>query len=70
MMFAVRYDDFSRKLKAQGKVKLTLLSTCQMGTPEFAQWSEKFLADDNKDIHMIVEDDTKTYSFFMAGPAQ
>jgi hypothetical protein len=41
-----------------------------VGTPEFAQWSEKFLADDNKDIHMIVEDDTKTYSFFMAGPAQ
>jgi hypothetical protein len=64
MMFAVHYDDFKRRIKAKNKVEITLLSTCQMGTPEFEVWSAKFCADDNTDIHMLVEDDKKTYSFF------
>jgi len=65
MMFALAYDAFNRRLKNnKSPVTLNLLSTCQIGTPAFNEWSAKFLAEDNNSIEILVEDDKKTYSFF------
>lgn len=66
-MFAVKFDDMRRKLLASKKpVELHKLVTVPTGTPEFEAYMGLFLAEDNKTIDILVEDDNKTYTFFTA----
>lgn len=64
-MFAARLDDFKRRVVASGKpFEIKVLATCTRNTPGFDDWYEKWNADTNTTIHMTMEDDYSTYSFW------
>jgi hypothetical protein len=64
-MFAVRFDDLKRKMLKQDKpVLLNKLTTAMSGSPEFEVYMGLFLMPENTAIHVEVEEDNKTYTFF------
>ena len=64
-MFALAFDRLQRSMKDKHpETKLNKLVTAQTGTPDFETYITLFLADDNDSIHMQVEDDKRTYTFF------
>lgn len=68
--FAVKYDDFRRRMEANTDqpMKPFKLTTAQIGTEEFEVYAELFISEDNTTIHQYVEDDKKTYTFFVLVP--
>lgn len=73
MVFAVKYDDFKRKLAAKPVAefpfKAELLSSCTYNTAEWHEWFTKANLPDS-DIHVSVEDDHKTYVFYKIVPRE
>jgi hypothetical protein len=71
-MFAEKFDDFRRRLLElpveSYPYKLERLQTCMINTPIWEDWIEKFLADTNTDIHLTVEPDNNTYTFYKVIP--
>lgn len=64
-MYAVRFDDLKRKMLKQDKpVLLNKLVTAQTGSTDFDVYMGLFLSADNEAIHVEVEEDNKTYTFF------
>lgn len=67
-MFAESFDDFRRKMEARPVAefpfKVERLQTCMVGTPIHDEWIAKYLADENTDIHVTVESDHNTYTFY------
>jgi hypothetical protein len=70
-MYAMNFDDFKRKLESktadQFPFRLELLETCIKNTPIWDGWFGKFLAEDS-DIHISIEDDCSTYTFYRVVP--
>jgi len=65
-MFAVTYDDWKRKLqfnKDQPYIPVKI-DTCIKGTPSFEVLYTQFMSDNNKDIHVTIEPDGSTYTFY------
>lgn len=62
-MFAVKFDDLRRKMLKKDVV-LNKLVTAQIGTPEYEAYANLFTMPENDTIHMAVEDDNKTYTFY------
>lgn len=65
-MYAEQYDDFYRRLKldaAYPKVP-EVLDTCIIHTPTWDLRIEQFLADSNVDVHLTIEPDGSTYTFY------
>lgn len=64
-MYAMKFDDLRRKMLVQEKPKdLHKLTTAIEGTPEFDTYMGLYLMPENTAIHMEVEDDNKTYTFY------
>lgn len=70
-MFAVRFDDLKRKMaQASPPVKLKKLITTNTGMPEHETYLNLFLMPENETIHIEVEDDNRTYTFFTIEPTK
>ena len=69
-MFAVRFDDLMRKMRAaQPPVELKKLITTNQGMPEHEVYLNLFLMPENDTIHVEIEDDNRTYTFFTIVPS-
>lgn len=72
-MFGVKFDDYKRKLAAKPVSEfpyaLEKLETCQKGSSVFDEWFAKFMSEDS-DIHITIEDDNVTYTFFKIIPRE
>ena len=65
-MYAMIFDDFKRKLQFNEAVTVVpqVLDTCIIHTPTWDLRIEQFLADNNKDVHLTIEPDGSTYTFY------
>ena len=65
-MYAESYDNFYRKLKLNADYPKVpeVLDTCIIHTPTWDLRIEQFLADNNKDVHLTIEPDGSTYTFY------
>ena len=69
MVFAVRFDDLMRKMRQQNPpVQLKKLITTNAGMPEHEAYLNLFLMPENDTIHIEIEDDNRTYTFFTIIP--
>lgn len=62
-MFALKFDDAKRKLATSG-IELHDLATAMTGTDDYELWMGMYLMPENNTIHLIVEDDKSTHTFF------
>jgi hypothetical protein len=70
-MFAVKFDDFKRKVaKLDPPVELHKLTTCFVNTPEWNSYYSLWNAETNTEIHLEIEDDERTYTFFTINPTK
>lgn len=71
-MFAEQFDDFRRKMLAvpvsEYPFEVKRLQTCMKGTPLFDTWMDRFLDPDDSDIHLTIEPDGNTYTFYTIIP--
>jgi len=69
-MFAMTLDDFKRKLARNPEYPFAVKieETCIKGTPLWNTWIQRFQADTNTDLHMTIEPDGTTYSFYKLVP--
>lgn len=64
-MFAVEFDDLARKLdRLEKPVYLNKLLTTQSGTPDFDVYMGLYMMPDNDSIHIKIESDNRTYTFY------
>jgi hypothetical protein len=62
-MYALKFDDFKRKVAPQG-VQLNKLITCFPGTDDYDAWMAVFLQPENDTVDILIEDDYSTTTFY------
>lgn len=65
-MFALTYDTFYRRLKLNAEYPKVpeVLDTCIIHTPTWELRVQQFLAEGNEDVHLTIEPDGSTYTFY------
>jgi len=64
-MYAMRFDDLRRKMLTKSPpVELRKLTTAIQNTPDYDTYMGLFLMPENEAIHVTVEADDKTYTFY------